>query len=112
KSRSRGRRGRHRDRSGVPRIALRPHMLHGIDAFPELLAQAAELEDRVELRLARRLFQEMNDLLGEGAVLMLGALLKPLVEIVREVLDVECRHEPFLRTASILEERGAGVNAP
>src|SRR5436305_181818 len=68
-------------------------MRDGVNVFPELLAQATELEDRVELGLARRLFQEMSDLLSEGAVLALSALLKLLVKIVREVLDVERRHD-------------------
>jgi hypothetical protein len=58
-------------------------MLDGVYVFPELLAQAAELEDRVELGLARRLFQQMNDLLGEGSVLGLGTLLEFAPALVR-----------------------------
>src|SRR5882724_10338599 len=81
-------------------------MRDGVHVLPELLAQATELKDRVELGLARRLFQEMSDLLGKGAVLALGALLKLLVEIVREVLDVERRHDCVLHIASIMEDDG------
>src|SRR5262249_3953070 len=80
-------------------------MLDGVDAFPELFAEPTELEDRVELRLACRLFQDMNALLGEGSVSARGPVLKPRVELVREVLDVERRHEAVLHIASILEDK-------
>ena len=68
-----------------------------------LVATSIPAVKSVELWLARRLFQKMNDLLSEGAVLALGAFLKPLVKSVREVLDVERRHGLLLHTASILE---------
>jgi len=85
-------------------------VLDGIDISPELLTQATELEDGVKLGSGRQLFQEMNDLLSERAVLTLGALLKLLVEIVREVLDVERGHGVILHIASILEDSKSGVN--
>lgn len=75
-----------------------------------LVATSIPAVKSVELWLARRLLQKMNDLLSEGAVLALGAFLKLLVKIVREVLDVERRHGLFLHTASIWRTCDAEIN--
>ena len=59
---------------------------------PAFLAEAPELHDRQECGLLGRLTQEVNHLLGDGSVLALGAHLELLVQLVRNVPDVERRH--------------------
>src|SRR5688572_23671567 len=52
----------------------------------------------------------MNHLLCYRAMLALRAFLKPLVQSIREVLDVERRHDSSIN-ASILEESQGGRDA-
>lgn len=54
-------------------------MIDRINALPELLSQAPELQDRMEMGLCRRFFQKVDHLLSQRTVLPLGAFLKTLV---------------------------------
>ncbi len=74
----------------------------GFDPGPALLAEPAQREDRLLPGRLEGRGQYVGDLLGDRPMLLEGAPPKPAVEAIREVLDVQRRHE-FLQLASIME---------
>jgi len=77
-----------------------------VDPLPAFFAETAQLEDRERWLLLGRTIEKVDHLLGERSALLLRERLEPLVEGIREVLEVQGSHLVFLFGASILEEWG------
>src|SRR5216684_1111802 len=67
-------------------------MLRRLDLLPMLLAKTLEIEDRQLPRWVQRFTEQPGNLLCDRAPLAFGLGLEFLVERVRKILDIQCRH--------------------
>jgi hypothetical protein len=63
-------------------------MSGSVNAVPEFFAQPLKIKDRQSFRSLSGLSEDMNNLLSDGAMLLVGARLDFSVELVRHILDV------------------------
>jgi hypothetical protein len=83
----------------------------GLHAAPNLLAETAKLENREQLWRFKRRSEQMRHFLRDRAAFSPCTGTQPLIEAVRQILDVE-RRQDFLHNASLLVAELAAVKAP
>lgn len=79
-------------------------MLAGVNVVPYFFAETLEVEDRERRAIFRGNAKNMNNLLGNGAMLLSCSRLKLSVQAIRDFLDIQRSHL-VLQNVSIMEER-------